>query len=330
MVFMIKTENLSKKFNDFVAVDGVNLEVNSGEVLALLGPNGAGKTTTMRMLTSVLRPSSGWARVAGFDVVTQSQGVRASVGILTEQHGLYGRMTAEEYLDFFGQVYRMQPDVRRKRTNELLEQYGLASDAKRKIGEYSKGMRQKLALARALYHNPPVLLMDEPTSAMDPESARLVRDAIHGLRSANRAIIICTHNLAEAEELAGKIAIIHQGKIIIAGKVEQLKKQLLGVHQFEVRLGVSVFDLSDVLPENISPVSQGEGWFQFQTDEPAEINPLVIQALVKHNIPVVGLTEIPRSLEKVYLQAVNAAQGNLNSNKIDKNISAGGESRNAG
>ncbi len=330
MVFMIQTENLSKKFNDFVAVDGVTLEVNSGEVLALLGPNGAGKTTTMRMLTSVLRPSSGWARVAGFDVVTQSQGVRASVGILTEQHGLYGRMTAEEYLDFFGQVYRMQPDVRRKRTNELLEQYGLASDAKRKIGEYSKGMRQKLALARALYHNPPVLLMDEPTSAMDPESARLVRDAIHGLRSANRAIIICTHNLAEAEELAGKIAIIHQGKIIIAGKVEQLKKQLLGVHQFEVRLGVSVFDLYNVLPENISPVSQGEGWFQFQTDEPVEINPLVIQALVNHNIPVVGLAEIPRSLEKVYLQAVNAAQGNLNSDKIDKNISAGGESRNAG
>jgi ABC-2 type transport system ATP-binding protein len=330
MVFMIQTENLSKKFNDFLAVDGVNLEVNSGEVLALLGPNGAGKTTTMRMLTSVLRPSSGWARVAGFDVVNQSQGVRASVGILTEQHGLYGRMSAVEYLDFFGQVYRMPPDIRRKRTNELLEQYGLASDAKRKIGEYSKGMRQKLALARALYHNPPVLLMDEPTSAMDPESARLVRDAIHGLRSANRAIIICTHNLAEAEELAGKIAIIHQGKIIIAGKVEELKKQLLGVHQFEVRLGVSVNDVANLLPGGVSLIGQGDNWFRFQTDEPVEINPLVIQSLVKNNIPVVGLAEIPRSLEKVYLQAVNAAQGNKNSTEMDKNISAGGDSRNAG
>jgi ABC-2 type transport system ATP-binding protein len=327
---MIQTENLSKKFNDFVAVDGVTLEVNSGELLALLGPNGAGKTTTMRMLTSVLRPSSGWARVAGFDVVTQSQGVRASVGILTEQHGLYGRMSAEEYLDFFGQIFRMPADLRRKRTNELLEQFGLGSDAKRKIGEYSKGMRQKLALARALYHNPPVLLMDEPTSAMDPESARLVRDAIHGLRSANRAIIICTHNLAEAEELAGKIAIIHQGKIIISGNLEELKRQLLGVHQFEVRLGESVDDLNNVLPQGVSLISKGDSWFKFQTDEPVETNPLVIQALVNHNIPVVGLAEIPRSLEKVYLQAVNAAQENANSNKMNKNISAAGEARNAG
>ena len=117
----------------------------------------------------------------------------------------------------------MPPPARRKRTDELLEQFGLWDDRKRRIGEYSKGMRQKLALARALYHNPPVLLMDEPTSAMDPESARLVRDAIHGLRSANRAIIICTHNLAEAEELADKIAIIHHGRIIISGEVEELK-----------------------------------------------------------------------------------------------------------
>ncbi len=120
---MIQTENLSKKFNDFLAVDQVNLDVKSGEVLALLGPNGAGKTTTLRMLTSVLRPSGGWARVAGYDVVTQAAEVRASVGILTEQHGLYGRMNAVEYLDFFGQIYRMEASIRRKRTDELLEQY---------------------------------------------------------------------------------------------------------------------------------------------------------------------------------------------------------------
>ncbi len=179
---MIQTENLCKCFDDFLAVDQVNLQVRAGEVLALLGPNGAGKTTTLRMLTSVLRPTSGWARVAGYDIVTQAQSVRSSVGILTEQHGLYGRMSAEEYLDFFGQVYRMQIDKRRKRVDELLGQYGLEGERKRKIGEYSKGMRQKLALARALFHDPPVLLMDEPTSAMDPESARLVRDAIHDLR----------------------------------------------------------------------------------------------------------------------------------------------------
>lgn len=322
---MIQTEGLSKKFGDFLAVDRVSLEVNSGEVLALLGPNGAGKTTTMRMLTSVLRPSSGWARVAGFDVVIQAERVRSAVGILTEQHGLYGRMSAVEYLDFFGQVYHMKADLRVKRTHELLEQFGLAGDAKRKIGEYSKGMRQKLALARALYHNPPVLLMDEPTSAMDPESARLVRDAIHGLRSANRAIIICTHNLAEAEELAGKIAIIHLGKIIISGEIQELKERLLGAPQYEVRLGVSAGNLRDSLPQGAAMINEGYDWFQFTTDKPGETNPILIQTLVNKNIPVVELSEISRSLEKVYLHAVNAAQGNEAGKGIHHSSSASGE-----
>lgn len=326
---MIQTENLSKLFDDFLAVDQVNLEVNPGEVLALLGPNGAGKTTTLRMLTSVLRPSSGWARVAGFDVVTQTQGVRSSVGILTEQHGLYGRMSAEEYLDFFGQVYRMPAEIRRKRADELLEQYGLGGERKRKIGEYSKGMRQKLALARALFHNPPVLLMDEPTSAMDPESARLVRDAIHGLRSANRAIIICTHNLAEAEELAGKIAIIHRGKIIITGEVEQLKTRLLGAPQFEVRLGVDSYDLIHTLPDKVTLTEHGPDWFRYQADKPVEANPLVIQSLVNQSIPVVGLSEVPRSLEKVYLQAISSAGDGYPSRGMVEPVSPGEEPHHA-
>ena len=305
---MIQTENLSKKFNEFLAVDQVTLEVKSGEVLALLGPNGAGKTTTLRMLTSVLRPTMGWARVAGYDVVSQAAEVRASVGILTEQHGLYGRMNAVEYLDFFGQIYQMTTVTRRKRTDELLEQYGLADERKRKIGEYSKGMRQKLALARALFHSPPVLLLDEPTSAMDPESARLVRDAIHGLRSANRAIIICTHNLAEAEELADKIAIIQRGRIIITGQVEELKTRLLGAPQFEVCLGANIEGLKVTLPDTAVLTGKGLDWIRYQTAQPIQANPLVIQYLVSENIPVVGLSEIPRSLEKVYLQAINTVE----------------------
>jgi ABC-2 type transport system ATP-binding protein len=305
---MIQTKNLSKKFNEFLAVNQVSLDVKSGEVLALLGPNGAGKTTTLRMLTSVLRPTMGWARVAGYDVVTQAAEVRASVGILTEQHGLYGRMTAVEYLDFFGQIYHMTTVNRRKRTDELLEQYGLGGERKRKIGEYSKGMRQKLALARALFHNPPVLLLDEPTSAMDPESARLVRDAIHGLRSAKRAIIICTHNLAEAEELADKIAIIQRGRIIITGQVEELKTRLLGAPEFEVHLGGNLDGLNIALPEEAVLTGQGPDWLRYQTVHPIQTNPLVIQDLVSKNIPVVGLSEVPRSLERVYLQAINAVE----------------------
>src|SRR3990172_7322689 len=141
---MIETDDLSKQFDDFVAVEGITLQVGAGEVLALLGPNGAGKTTTVRMLTSILRPTRGWARVAGYDVVQQPARVRAAVGVLTEQHGLYGRMPAGEYLDFFGQLYGLDELVRRRRIDSLFEQFGLVAFQKRRLGEYSKGMRQKL------------------------------------------------------------------------------------------------------------------------------------------------------------------------------------------
>jgi len=306
---MILTEGLTKKFEDFLAVDGVNLRVGAGEVLALLGPNGAGKTTTVRMLTSVLRPTRGTARVAGYDVVKDAQRVRSSVGILTEDHGLYPRMPAVEYLDFFGQLYFMEPEVRKQRIDELLEQFGLADEHHRRIGEYSKGMRQKLAMARALLHSPPVLLLDEPTSAMDPESARLVRDTIKALRSAERAIIICTHNLAEAEELADQIAIIRRGKIIAKGSPMALKQILLGPGEFEIRLAAPLNGSPAALPPGVTISAQGATWIRFRTSNPEEDNPLMLRALLNQEIPVVSLQEVPRSLELVYLEAVSAPDG---------------------
>lgn len=303
---MLVTEKLTKKFNDFLAVDEVSLEVDSGQVLALLGPNGAGKTTTVRMLTSVLIPTSGWARVAGFDVVRQSAQVRASVGVLTEQHGLYDRMPADQYLDFFGQLYNMKSPLRQKRVDTLLENFGLVEDRKRRIGEYSKGMRQKLALARALLHEPPVLLLDEPTSAMDPESARLVRDAIHDLRSAERTIVICTHNLAEAEELADQIAIIRHGKIIARGSIAALKQNFLGPVEYEVRFALSLDGENITFPPGGKLTGHGSDWLRFQSDQPEVFNPRLLQSLLSRELPVVSLQEVPRSLEAVYLQAVNA------------------------
>ncbi len=302
---MIETQDLSKSFDNLLAVDGVTLTVQPGEVLALLGPNGAGKTTTVRMLTSILFPSRGWARIAGYDVVRQSSQVRASVGVLTEMHGLYGRMPAEDYLDFFGQVYGMSRIDRTARIHALLEAYGLLADRRRRTGEYSKGMRQKLALARALMHNPPVLLLDEPTSAMDPESARLVRDAIQQLRSANRAIIICTHNLPEAEELADQIAIIRRGRIIALGTPYQLKETLLGPAEYEVRLAQSLNGWKPSLPDQATLTSQGEDWFRYTTAVPLQANPQVLHSLVLQEMKVLSLSEVNRSLEKVYLQAIS-------------------------
>jgi len=304
---MIETIDLSKSFDDFWAVEGVTLRVDAGEVLALLGPNGAGKTTTVRLLTSALKPVRGSARVAGYDILEQPQRVRASVGVLTEQHGLYGRMPAAEYLDFFGQLYGMPPEDRRQRIRELLQDFGLLEQQQRCLAEYSKGMRQKLALARALLHNPPVLLLDEPTSAMDPESARLVRDAIRHLRSASRAILLCTHNLPEAEELADQIAIIRKGRIIAHGTPEALKQRLLGAPEYLVSFAQPVDGRHPTLPQGIRLAAHGENWLRYLSATPATDNPLVLQALLAQGLPVTSLQEAPRTLEQVYLAAMQEA-----------------------
>lgn len=301
---MIQAEKLVKNFEDFTAVDSIDLDIAKGEVLALLGPNGAGKTTTVRMLTSVLVPTSGSAIVAGYDVVREPGKVRSAVGVLTENHGLYNRMPAEEYLDFFGQLYGISPENRKKRVENLLSRFGLADDRNRRIGEFSKGMRQKLALARSLLHNPEVLLLDEPTSAMDPESARLVRNMIKELGSDKRTVLICTHNLAEAEELADRIAIIRRGKIIERGTPDYLKEKLLGLPQFEIKFNSELNGLEVLIDQFVDQVEIGPDWVRFTCEEPAQTNPIVIEKLTSAGFKIIYVKEIPRSLESIYMHAV--------------------------
>jgi ABC-2 type transport system ATP-binding protein len=301
---LIEARDLTKDFGAFRAVDEVDLQVSPGEVVALLGPNGAGKTTTIRMLASLLAPTRGEARIAGYDAARQPQEVRARVGLLTEHHGLYTRMRAEEYLGFFGGAYRMPRSQIEKRSALLLRQFGLGEDGGRRLGEYSKGMRQKLALVRALLHDPPVLLLDEPTSAMDPSSAYQVRQSISELRRASRAIIVCTHNLKEAEVLADRIAIIRAGRIAASGTVNSLKRDFLGSRQMEVRLAGPLDGAARLLPGEAVLVASGEDWLRYQTDDPKATNPRVLQALGSAGVQVVTLTEVEQSLEDVYLQVV--------------------------
>lgn len=304
---MIWAEGLTKYFDDYMAVDSVNLDVHPGQVLVLLGPNGAGKTTTVRMLTSILIPSRGQAKVAGFDVVREAERVRGAVGVLTEHHGLYGRMNAEEYLLFFGQLYGVAPGIIKQRTTEMLDRFGLSQARKQRLGEYSKGMRQKLALVRAMLHDPPVLLLDEPTSAMDPESARTVRDAIHLSRSKDRTILLCTHNLAEAEELADQIAIIRKGKIIFYDTPDHLKRQLLGPPEFEASFNISPNGWLPVCPEGVTLTSRGETFLRFQVISPEMANPILLRQMVEHGLNVVSFQQVPRSLEMAYMEAVSHA-----------------------
>jgi ABC-2 type transport system ATP-binding protein len=306
---MIETHDLSKQFNnDFWAVDGVSLTVRPGQILALLGQNGAGKTTTVRMLTALLLPTRGWARVNGYDIAADGAKVRASIGVLTEQHGLYMRMSGIEYLDFFGELYGLDGSARHAERSRLLDYFGLAEAAHRRIGEYSKGMKQKLALARALIHDPPVLLLDEPTSAMDPESARLVRDQIASLKSSQRTIIICTHNLSEAEMLADVVAIIYRGRILISGSLDELKDSVLGPREYEVRLAHNWDSSGLILPAGVTLSRRESDWMRFCVDSPRETNPLLVHELSARKAPVLSLREAPRSLEQVYLKVMAGAQ----------------------
>lgn len=303
---MIEIVALTKRFGDLTAVDAVTLTVRAGEVLALLGPNGAGKTTTVRMLSSVLRPTSGHARVAGCDVVAQAPEVRQRVGVLTEAPGLYTRMSGREYLGFFGQLRKIDGSELSARIESLAAQFRMGDALDRRLSDYSKGMRQKIALMRTLLHDPPVLLLDEPTSAMDPASARLVRDALHRLREdEGRTILVCTHNLPEAEELSDRIAIIRQGRIVAQGTPAELKARLLGPPLMELRVVIDPQDgVRDVLERHVAVEAVGEGWVRYRTPDPATTNPQLVRALADHGVGVVTLSEVPQSLESVYLRAV--------------------------
>lgn len=303
---MIEARQLSKQFGSFHAVRGIDMEVRPGELLALLGPNGAGKTTTVRMLGAILRPTAGSARICGLDVVRDATAVRAKVGLLTEYPGLYGRMPAMEYLDFFGSLLGLDPDLRRRRGEALLRQFGLWEARERKLDGYSKGMKQKIALVRALIHDPPVLYLDEPTTAMDPQSARTVRDAIGELRNADRSILLTTHNLREAEILADRIAIISGGRIIAQGTFDELSRELLGEPLYELRLapGHLAALAAPVVAELARVVEQDDVALRFSCAEPHLVNPQILARLGARGLPVVALAEVQRSLEEVYLRIV--------------------------
>ncbi|MGQ9547081.1 MAG: ABC transporter ATP-binding protein [Roseiflexus sp.] len=301
---MIEAHNLHKIFGTFHAVRGVTLNVDPGEVVALLGPNGAGKTTTVRMLGAILRPSHGHARVAGYDVVEQAREVRRVVGLLTEFPGLYLRMRPQDYLCFFGALQGMSAVDSARRAEQLLRRFGLWEVREKRLDSFSKGMKQKIALIRALIHDPPVLYLDEPTTAMDPHSARQVRDAMLELRAARRTILLTTHNLTEAEELADRIVIIRNGMIVAEGTFQQLTYQFLGAPRWELRLATPATSVIGFL-DGLVQIDRIDGeCVYYHTDDARHANPQLVARLTDAGIPIVALSELPRRLEDVYLEII--------------------------
>ena len=218
----ITVENLIKKFEDVTAVDGINLQVKKGELFGLLGPNGAGKTTTINVLCGLIKPTSGTAKVGGYDVQKETEKVKTLIGVCPQETAIYPYLTGAENVELFGDLHTMNKETLKARRDMLLEKMGLTEDAKRRSEKYSGGMKRRLSLILALIHNPQIAFLDEPTVAMDPQSRHAVWDFIKELKKEDRTIILTTHYMEEAEELCDRVGIIDHGKLIALGAPQEL------------------------------------------------------------------------------------------------------------
>jgi len=300
---MIATNGLTRRFGDLVAVDGLTLEVEHGEIFGFLGPNGAGKTTTVRMLAALIAPTSGTATVAGRQLGVANREVRQTVGVLTETPGLYRRLSAWDNLVFFARLYGVAEPARQ--TEKYLKLFELWDRRDAPAGSFSKGMRQKLAIARALLHEPEILFLDEPTASLDPEAAKTVRDLIETLRSKERTIFLCTHNLDEADRLCDRVALF-KTRLVTVGRPEALREQMYGrrtvVHLADYRPGLE--DAID-LPF-VKRVDVIDRRLVVSLDDPEADNPALVRRLVEIGTDVQFVTELRVSLEDMYLDLMEA------------------------
>ncbi len=300
----IETHKLTRKFGNLVAVDNLTLSIPEGTVFGFLGPNGAGKTTTVRMLTALIAPTSGTANVIGHELGTDNRSIRRSVGILTETPGLYDRLSAEQNLIFFARLY----DVPAQRAQEQAERYlrmlELWERRSDRVGGFSKGMRQKLAIARALLHEPRVIFLDEPTAGLDPEAARTVRDFIKELRSEGRTIFLTTHNLPEADELCDLIGVFRTQLLRVDTPVN-LRTGLFGRGtQVRVVGNASGWASTARSLSFVRQVTSQDDSLLVTLDNPDEQNPQLVQALVTAGAQIRFVEPIAHSLEEVYLELI--------------------------
>ena len=305
MGVVLRTQGLTKRFERTTAVEDLDLEVREGEVFGFLGPNGAGKTTTLRLLCALIAPTSGTAEVAGFRLGQQNEKIRASVGILTEAPGLYERQSAQDNLLFFAALFGLSPAVARSQTERYLRLMGLWDRRTEPVATFSRGMKQKMAIARAAIHEPRIIFLDEPTTGLDPDAARTVREFISKIRGEGRTVFLCTHNLDDADRLCDRIAFFRRTVIRIDTPAE-LRAELYG-HATEFRLLPSprATDLERI--RSIPGVREAHlenGSIIVSSGDPLVANPAIVQALVAGGAQIAYVTERRASLEDVYLKVV--------------------------
>jgi ABC-2 type transport system ATP-binding protein len=302
---MIQTENLTKKFGDVLAVDHLMLDVKEGEVFGFLGPNGAGKTTTVRMLTSLIGPTEGTAKVAGYTLGSQDNDIRRNVGVLTETPGMYDNLSAEYNLRIFAELYEV-PDAHGQ-VEKYLRLLGLYDRRLDPAGTFSKGMKQKLAIARALLHEPRILFLDEPTAGLDPEASHLVREFIDELRKEGRTIFLCTHNLDEADRLCDRVGVF-KTRLLVVDTPSHLRTSVFGRRVvFHLRAADAQLVRAVQKLSFIKEVKVVDNKLLVNLESPELHNPDIIRTLVGEGADIQFVGELRHSLEDVYLQLVKNA-----------------------
>jgi ABC-2 type transport system ATP-binding protein len=307
---MLRLEGLGRRFGDFWAVRDLSLEVAPGEVLGLLGPNGAGKTTTIRLLAALIEPSEGRAWVDGLEVREAPDEIRRRIGILTETPGLYDKLSAERNLDYFGRLYRLPTGVRAERIERWMRLLGIWERRAEPAGTFSKGMRQKLAIARALLHEPRVLFLDEPTAGLDPEAAFIVREAIEALSGEGRTIVLCTHNLDEADRLSDRIAFLRTSLLRLDSPSRL--RGALGGGTISIRLGVAASP--EVLArirslEPVRHVAVEPGGLTVVVEDGERDAPAVVRTIVEAGGAIVEVRHEAATLEQVYFDVMGVQPG---------------------
>jgi ABC-2 type transport system ATP-binding protein len=308
---MIEVENLVKKYGEFTAVKGISFTAQSGQVTGFLGPNGAGKTTTMRILVGYSPPTSGKALVAGYDAFDQSIEVRRRVGYLPENVPLYRDMTARGYLMYLGEIRGIKN--RRARADESLERVGLLSRADSHIRALSKGMKQRVGLASALLHNPPVLILDEPTIGLDPRQVLELRELVSEL-GRDHTVLFSTHILSEAEQVCDKVIIINQGQIIAQGTPSELRSNLERGGRVLVRVDAPATAVQEVI-QNIPGVRLAEltvdGVIATPTDAHLDPRPQIARALVERGWNLMELRPLAVNLEEIFLEVTQRQEARV-------------------
>jgi ABC-2 type transport system ATP-binding protein len=306
---MIEADGLTRTFGDIAAVDHVTLSIKDGEAFAFLGPNGAGKTTTVRMLCCLIAPTSGTAYIGGKDVSNEQDQlrIRQEIGFLPEAPGLYETLSAYKNLEFFAKLYGVQPADRDKRITELLKSLELWDRRNDAVGKFSKGMKQKVAIARALVHDPEYLFLDEPTAGLDPQASHNFRNILVDLKKEGRTLFLNTHNLDEAQRVCDRIGVL-KSKLLACGTPEELATKFFG--------RTTVIHLKHLDPEMVGwvrtvpgvlDVKSVEDKLLIDVKEPAQQNPEIVQLLVSRGAQVEYVNELRHGLEDIYLKLVEGS-----------------------